>query len=278
MMGDIFISVIITAYNRKEFLLNAVKSAINQTLDKKYYEIIVIKNFDDATIDEFIANNNIKSIFMDGTVGEFLYTGIKECKGEIISFLDDDDLFFNNKLEYVYNLFKKNNDLVYYHNNNFYMDSSANKLKKIHSNNIDFNLSCISIRSFIIDENILKKVWTAPDTLMYLFGLTSNKRLINSNIKLNFYRIHNENTSNNLKWYKEYKKQLNNFYLIFNNPKERNFLKDHILASTITIDLDEHKIIPLRNFIYYLIFLFITLNKSLFILLIKSRFQGSKNI
>ena len=37
-----YISVIITAYNRKEFLLNAIKSALNQTLDKKYYEIIVI--------------------------------------------------------------------------------------------------------------------------------------------------------------------------------------------------------------------------------------------
>ena len=42
-----YISVIITAYNRKDFLFNAIKSVVNQTLDKKYYEIIVIKNFED---------------------------------------------------------------------------------------------------------------------------------------------------------------------------------------------------------------------------------------
>ena len=68
-----YISVIITAYNRKEFLLNAIKSAINQTLDKKYYEIIVIKNFEDKNIDEFIDNHNIQKIFIDGTMGEFIY-------------------------------------------------------------------------------------------------------------------------------------------------------------------------------------------------------------
>jgi len=57
-----YISVIITAYNRKEYLLNAIKSVINQTLDKKYYEIIVIKNFNDKNIDDFINENKIISI------------------------------------------------------------------------------------------------------------------------------------------------------------------------------------------------------------------------
>jgi len=38
-----YISVIITAYNRKEFLLDAFNSALNQTLDRSKYEIIVTK-------------------------------------------------------------------------------------------------------------------------------------------------------------------------------------------------------------------------------------------
>ena len=111
-----YISVIITAYNRKEFLLNAIKSVVNQTVEKKYYEIIVIKNFRDETIDEFINKNKIKHLVMDGTVGEYLDKGISEANGEIISFLDDDDLFFKNKLDIVYKEFRKNKDVVYYHN------------------------------------------------------------------------------------------------------------------------------------------------------------------
>ncbi|WP_241760253.1 glycosyltransferase [Thermoplasma volcanium] len=41
--GNMVISVIIIAYNGKKYILDAVKSALNQTLDKKYYEIIVIE-------------------------------------------------------------------------------------------------------------------------------------------------------------------------------------------------------------------------------------------
>jgi Glycosyl transferase family 2. len=67
-MNDVFISVIITAYNRKEFLLDAIKSALKQTLPKDKYEIIVIKNFKDNLIDDFINENNIKSILMEGTI------------------------------------------------------------------------------------------------------------------------------------------------------------------------------------------------------------------
>jgi glycosyltransferase involved in cell wall biosynthesis len=40
-----FISVIITVHNRREFLLEAVNSALNQTLPKEEHETIVVNNF-----------------------------------------------------------------------------------------------------------------------------------------------------------------------------------------------------------------------------------------
>ena len=39
-----FISVIVTAYNRKQFILEALNSIVNQTLSKDKYEVIVTKN------------------------------------------------------------------------------------------------------------------------------------------------------------------------------------------------------------------------------------------
>jgi len=45
------ISVIISAYNRRDFLLKTVNSVANQTLDKNLYEVIVVKNFEDKSID-----------------------------------------------------------------------------------------------------------------------------------------------------------------------------------------------------------------------------------
>jgi glycosyltransferase involved in cell wall biosynthesis len=56
------ISVIISAYNRKEFLKNAIRSVYNQLLDKGLYEVVVVKNFEDKDIDDYIAKLGYKNI------------------------------------------------------------------------------------------------------------------------------------------------------------------------------------------------------------------------
>jgi glycosyltransferase involved in cell wall biosynthesis len=53
-MSDPLISVIIVAYNRREFIRETVKSVANQTLPKDEYELIVVKNFEDAYVDDVV--------------------------------------------------------------------------------------------------------------------------------------------------------------------------------------------------------------------------------
>ncbi len=214
-----YISVIITAYNRKEFLLNAIKSVLNQTLEKKYYEIIVIKNFIDKNIDDLINENLIKNILMEGTLGEFLYRGISEASGEIISFLDDDDLFFKNKLDFVYKQFKKDNNIVYYHNLCVPINGRG-KTVSIHRMNssLDFNMSSISIQKSIIKINkeVKMNISASPDTLMYLYALESNKKIIKGDEKLTYYMLHNSTSNIVPKNFEEYKKFIittSNLYL-----------------------------------------------------------------
>ncbi len=203
-----YISVIITAYNRKEFLLNAIKSALNQTTDKKYYEIIVIKNFTDENIDDFINKNNIKNILMDGTVGEFLAKGISEANGEIISFLDDDDLFFENKLEVVYNKFKKDNNIVYYHNSCIPINKNMKNVNiDFMPTTPDFNMSSISIKKSIVKINKANKINMSQDILMYLYALESNKKILIEEEKLTYYMVHDSATnivSNNFEEYRKF--------------------------------------------------------------------------
>ncbi|MGC8726379.1 MAG: glycosyltransferase, partial [Thermoplasmata archaeon] len=91
-MVNPYISVIITAHNRKEFLKNSINSVINQTLPRSFYEIIVVKNFIDFEIDDFIQKNGIINIYTDEIeIGKKIVLGIEHCKGEILCFLDDDD-------------------------------------------------------------------------------------------------------------------------------------------------------------------------------------------
>ncbi len=190
------ISVIIVAYNRKEFLTNAIKSALNQTLDKKYYEIIVIKNFLDDSIDNFILENNIKGIISkENSLGGKLIEALNIATGTIISFLEDDDLFSNNKLEIVNNKFTKIRNLCYYHNDNIPVSKDYNRKDMTQNKEIWFNLSSISIEKHIINVNNILKENFSMDHFMYIQALESNKKIIKGKEKLTYYMEHQGSSS-----------------------------------------------------------------------------------
>ena len=209
-----YISVIITAYKRKDFLLNAIKSVVNQTLNKKYYEIIVIKNFRDENIDDFINKNEIVGIISnDNSLQGKLIEALNVAKGTIISFLEDDDLFFENKLEIVYNKFNRNNKLIYYHNsmipitgenkiltnwykqeNGIIIGDSASKLR-ILRRFIEYgghNLSSISISRNIILKNskIFGSSTYSLDYAILLLCLTMEGLILSDSERLTLYREH----------------------------------------------------------------------------------------
>ena len=95
-------SILVVAYNRKEFLLNAVNSALNQTIEKSEFEVIVIKNFEDEKIDQEIAGLEIANILSDkASLGEKIIQGTLAAHGEYICLLEDDDQFSSHKLETI---------------------------------------------------------------------------------------------------------------------------------------------------------------------------------
>ncbi len=190
------ITVIITAYDRKKFILNAVKSVLNQKIQEGNYELIVVKNYNDRTIDSFLDKNGIKNIYSpDKSLGGKLNQAIKISTGEIIAFLEDDDTFLEDKLEYVYSLFIKNQNLVYYHNQ--YMAVNEKYERTVYRNNfLDFNMSCISIRKDIIESNKIVGITDSLDSFMYLSAVESGKRIIADKKMLTIYMVHNSASNN----------------------------------------------------------------------------------
>lgn len=209
------ITVLITAYNRKEYLIKAVDSVLNQSLNKNHYEIIVIKNFKDNYIDDYLTNNNIKNIIMDGTEGDYILKGMEESRGKIISFLDDDDIFHNEKLQYIYNIFNKYDDLIYFHNAYLEIDNNDNLLQlnsdAIRATNFndfilnqknnesildglkhlsDFNLSSIAIAKSIKDTEYVSHIFHMTDTSLFYLALTHNGTIYISSTKLTMIRRH----------------------------------------------------------------------------------------
>lgn len=133
--GMPLISVVITCYNRKKFLLSALESLANQTAPQDDFEVIVVKNVIDETIDSFIFDHGYKTVFIeDGPVGEFLLAGISESNGEIISFLDGDDRFTEEKISSIKQFFQEE-DVIYLHNGHSPIDENDNLLRRtVHEN------------------------------------------------------------------------------------------------------------------------------------------------
>jgi len=94
------VSVIIPTYNRAYFLKEAIDSVLAQTY--KDYELIVV---DDGSEDETAQivkqyQNKLRYIFIPHQgVSRARNIGIQEAKGELIAFLDSDDLWLPQKIE-----------------------------------------------------------------------------------------------------------------------------------------------------------------------------------
>ena len=218
------ISVIITAYNRTEFCMDAISSVLNQDKIASRSEIIVIKNFYKKEIDNLILANNIISIFKDNcNLGEMLSTAISAASGEILCFLDDDDLFIPNKINHVKRVFREVENLIYYHHSQDIRDinlvpletiypqktasgkllikaKEANKhfyylsRKHILLSSLFFNLSSIAIRKEIVMKklNDLSQIVTHPEDFMMFAALTykDDSVLLHESVSLTIYRSH----------------------------------------------------------------------------------------
>lgn len=216
------ISVVITAFKRRSFLLDAIESTVNQTIESDKFEVLVIKDFTDVRIDNRIMELGYRSFLYGGRVGEQLAIGIQNAIGKIISFLQDDDLFEPNKLQEIYNVFKRNEHLIYFKNNYSVINSDGyfgtnfshsktnsdflitESIKRENyaitlmlKEKYDFNLSCMSIKKEVVLYflNSLKMILTADDSFMFFISLMANGDLQYSKCKLNRYRVHDNGST-----------------------------------------------------------------------------------
>ncbi|MEM0133626.1 MAG: glycosyltransferase family A protein [Thermoplasmatales archaeon] len=216
------ISVVVPAFDRKEYLLEALTSIKEQSLRDDLFEVIVSKNFEDEKIDSEISSLGFKSTQCSGSMGERLAQALDLSRGQIISFLQDDDIFEKDKLSTIMELFIKYDKVNYIHNAYSKIDSFGNmltskiktkdhrleiykncedekKLKVLIKNQLDFNLSCISIRKEIVVRylSLLKKITGADDTFMFAISAISCQQMLFTDSTLTRYRIHNSATVKN---------------------------------------------------------------------------------
>ena len=220
------VSVLICSH-KKTFLLEAVTSAINQTIPRDYFEIVVILDYSDESVEKWLNEKAVRYfILLSSKWGEAMAYGIERLHGDIVCFLDDDDLFYPNKLNRIIELFAENSNLIYVHNSaqfisyngtllknpfktfsrTFCFQSSPQSLKQIRKilltstkKHMDFNVSSITVRreSIIPYVNIIRKLPAMIDTILFYLSLNNEGNIMNTTDCLTKYRFH-DSVSNSI--------------------------------------------------------------------------------
>ncbi len=136
-MNKELISVVIPTHNRYEELIRALESIKKQTYKK--LEVIIIDDNSNKKlskrIEKVIKKEYKNYIYVKNSqnLGGALSRnkGVEIAKGKYISFLDDDDEYYPNKIEEQYNFFNKKKDkdlaLVYCYGDIYYPNGSKEK-------------------------------------------------------------------------------------------------------------------------------------------------------
>ncbi len=210
-------SVIIAAQDRTKYIVEAINSVRTQSIDPKFYEIIMVTNFpfdiEDVNIKRFTCTEE--------GAGAKLAVGIENAEGKIIAPLDDDDLWESHRLERIHALMSKDQSIVYYHNRSlkidesgklipdrsiredtnsvvkFTGDSSFRIIRKMQSMRVDWNSSSIVFKKDILAENLelLKSIERSPESLFFYSSLLPDATIAVDFASLTEYRIHAKNTS-----------------------------------------------------------------------------------
>ncbi len=121
------VSIITVVFNGEKYLKQTIQSVINQTYDNVEYIIIdggstdrtldIIKKYEDQ-IDYWVSEKD-KGIY------DAMNKGIQTATGEFIAFINADDWYENNAIEYVIKAYNKKQSIDFFYGNLNYIKKSG---------------------------------------------------------------------------------------------------------------------------------------------------------
>jgi hypothetical protein len=221
------LTVLITAYDRPEFLARALETACRQTADPSLYEVLVVSNL--AAHGECVARAGslrpgLDLRFLqvgDVSVGEMVAVGVEAAQGEVISLLNDDDEWLPEKVAETVGRFEASPRLGFLKNGVVFVDKSGAPVadarhllswleeppiggllirgarpialrQAIRWMAVDFNDSSISVRRSTLLPGLayLRRLQTHEDTFLFFAAAIAGYDLMLVPGTLTRYRVH----------------------------------------------------------------------------------------
>lgn len=237
------ISVVIPYYKKKKYIKRALESVYIQTY--KNFEIIIV--YDDTDLSDFFyleellkKNCKIKIIFNKNNLGAGFSRniGIKNSKGKMIAFLDADDYWKKNKLEYQINFMIKNkinfSFTSYYliDDNNIIMKKIVAKKLLFYENLIqscDIGLSTVMLKKNILNKLKFPNLKTKEDYVLWL-NISKKNPLYGINKILSYWKKTPDSLSSSV-----YQK-IKDAFLVYNKHMKYNVIKSILLTIFLCIN------------------------------------------
>lgn len=114
-MSTASVSVLIVAYDRLEYVGEALRSVGRPPSDGSS-EVLLLTNQISPTVERICEEGSVRIVRLEaGCWGEWVLAALPKCRGEVLAFLDDDDLFEPGKVAAVASAFSDRPSLGYYH-------------------------------------------------------------------------------------------------------------------------------------------------------------------
>jgi glycosyltransferase involved in cell wall biosynthesis len=224
-----FLTVVVIASRHRDLVGRAIDSVLGQSLDPARYELLVVADYEDPDLNaQLAAHGGRITRVPPGDIGPAIEAGVRESRGEVLAFLDDDDRFLPGKLARIEQVFRDNPRLGFYRNAYVPIDAEDRprpqarfrrdqrramaslgpllldgedrfvRLRALPPLGLDFNSSSMAVRREVLVE-FLPRLDLAGfrllDALAFFAALSADCAWMVDPAELTGYRIHPRNSS-----------------------------------------------------------------------------------
>jgi len=195
------VSIIITTYNYAKFIERAIRSCLDQSMQKNSCEILVIN---DCSTDEtaLILENfkdECKVFNLPENVGLSAARnfGIKKAKGQFVVFLDADD-YLQKDLIYVQKTFlTENNNIDAISTDYFLVDEKGNHIEHVNAEEKPIACGIMFRKDLLFDIGLYDESFRAREEEDLRFRFLKKHNIYNLILPLYRYRKHGNNLTDN---------------------------------------------------------------------------------
>jgi len=195
------ISVIITTYNYSHYVERALRSALDQSLSREHYEIIVVNDASTDTTEEVLTNfsSEVRIYNLSENIGLAAARnfGVKKARGQYITFLDADDYIHRDLLRVQKLFLDENNKLDAVSADYWLVDERGKHLEHINAEENPIACGIMFRKDFLHTIGMYDESFKAREEEDLRIRWLKKYNIYNLILPLYRYRMHENNLTKN---------------------------------------------------------------------------------